>query len=94
MDPDLDLPDLLTCTHRNLAYRGTRVSLDSVIDSFWEGVTPEEICQDLPSLSLAQVDETIAYHLKQRDRVLPTFRRDVTAQKSSNRSSTVVTESS
>ena len=94
MNPDVDLPDLLTCTPQGTwRIAGTRVSLDSVIHSFWEGATPEEICQDFPSLSLAQVYEAIAYYLKQRDRV-PTFRRDVTAQKSSNRSSTVVTETS
>ncbi len=70
MNPDLDLPDLLICTPRGTwRIAGTRVSLDSVIHSFWEGATPEEICQDFPSLSLAQVYEAIAYYLKQRDKV-------------------------
>jgi uncharacterized protein (DUF433 family) len=70
MKPDLDLPDLLTCTPQGTwRIAGTRVSLDSVIHSFWEGATPEEICQDFPSLSLAQVYEAIAYYLKQRDKV-------------------------
>jgi uncharacterized protein (DUF433 family) len=70
MKPDLDLPDLLMCTAQGTwRIAGTRVSLDSVIHSFWEGATPEEICQDFPSLSLAQVYEAIAYYLKQRDKV-------------------------
>ena len=70
MNPDVDLPDLLTCTPQGTwRIAGTRVSLDSVIHSFWEGATPEEICQDFPSLSLAQVYEAIAYYLKQRDKV-------------------------
>jgi uncharacterized protein (DUF433 family) len=70
MNPDLDLPDLLVCTPQGTwRIAGTRVSLDSVIHSFWEGATPEEICQDFPSLSLAQVYEAIAYYLKQRDKV-------------------------
>jgi uncharacterized protein (DUF433 family) len=70
MDPDLDLPDLLTCTPQGTwRIAGTRVSLDSVIHSFWEGATPEEICQDFPSLSLAQAYGAIAYYLKQRDKV-------------------------
>ena len=70
MKPDLDLPDLLICTPQGTwRIAGTRVSLDSVIHSFWEGATPEEICQDFPSLSLAQVYEAIAYYLKQRDKV-------------------------
>jgi uncharacterized protein (DUF433 family) len=70
MKPDLDLPNLLTCTPQGTwRIAGTRVSLDSVIHSFWEGATPEEICQDFPSLSLAQVYRAIAYYLKQRDNV-------------------------
>ena len=70
MNPDLDLPDLLTCTPQGTwRIAGTRVSLDSVIHSFWEGATPEEICQDFPSLSLAQAYGAIAYYLKQRDKV-------------------------
>jgi uncharacterized protein (DUF433 family) len=70
MKPDLDLPDLLVCTPQGTwRIAGTRVSIDSVIHSFWEGATPEEICQDFPSLSLAQVYEAIAYYLKQRDKV-------------------------
>jgi uncharacterized protein (DUF433 family) len=70
MKPDLDLPDLLVCTPQGTwRIAGTRVSIDSVIHSFWEGATPEEVCQDFPSLSLAQVYEAIAYYLKQRDKV-------------------------
>ena len=48
---------------------GTRVSLNSVIFSFLDGATPEEICQDFPSLSLAQVYSTIAYYLTHRPQV-------------------------
>ena len=70
MNPDLNLPDLLICTPQGTwRIAGTRVSLDSVIHSFWEGATPEEICQDFPSLSLPQVYGAIAYYLKQRDKV-------------------------
>ena len=70
MKPDLDLPDLLVCTPQGTwRIAGTRVSIDSVIHSFWEGATPEEICQDFPSLSLGQVYEAIAYYLKQRNKV-------------------------
>ena len=70
MKPDLDLPDLLTCTPQGTwRIAGTRVSLDSVVHAFWEGATPEEICQDFPSLSLVQVYEAIAYYLKQREKV-------------------------
>jgi uncharacterized protein (DUF433 family) len=47
----------------------TRVSLDSLVHAFWEGCTPEEICQDFPSLSLPQVYCVIAYYLTHRDPV-------------------------
>ena len=70
MKPDFTLPDLLICTPQGTwRIAGTRVSLDSVIHAFWEGATPEEICQDFPPLSLQQAYETIAYYLKQRDKV-------------------------
>jgi len=68
MKPALDLPDFLLCTSQGTwRIAGTRVSFDSVIHAFWEGATPEEICQDFPSLSLPQIYEAIAYYLKQRD---------------------------
>jgi len=65
MKPDFTLPDLLICTPQGTwRIAGTRVSLDSVIHAFWEGATPEDICQDFPPLSLQQAYETIAYYLK------------------------------
>jgi uncharacterized protein (DUF433 family) len=70
MNPYLDLSDLLICTPQGTwRIAGTRVSLDSVVHSFWEGAAPEEICQDFPSLSLAHVYGAIAYYLRQRDKV-------------------------
>lgn len=48
---------------------GTRVSLDSVVYAFRHGSTPEEICQDFPTLSLAQVYAVIAYYLHYRQAV-------------------------
>lgn len=47
----------------------TRVSLDTVIISYSEGNTAEEIVQQYPSLSLADVYATIAYYLKHHDEV-------------------------
>ena len=70
MNHQSDLPDFLACTPQGVwRIVGTRVSFDSVIHSFWEGATPEEICQDFPSLSLAQVYGTIAYYLSNREKV-------------------------
>lgn len=70
MNANIDLPDFLVSTPQNTwRIAGTRVSLDSVIHSFWEGATPEEICQDFSTLSLDQVYGAIAYYLKNRDKV-------------------------
>lgn len=67
MNSRVTFPDLLSCTPQGTwRIAGTRVSLDSVIHAFWEGGTPEEICQDFPSLSLAQVYSVIAYYLTHR----------------------------
>lgn len=70
MNSSVDLPEFLVCTPQGTwRIAGTRVSLDSVIYSFWEGATPEEICQDFSSLSLDQAYGTIAYYLKNREKV-------------------------
>ena len=70
MDPQTAYPDLLYRTPQGTwRIAGTRISLDSVIHAFWEGATPEEICQDFPSLSLAQVYSVIAYYLTHRGQV-------------------------
>lgn len=52
-----------------LRVTGSRVSLASVVHSFWRGETPEAIAQSFPSLSLEQVYGTIAHYLAHRDEV-------------------------
>ena len=47
----------------------TRVPLDSVIYSFNEGATPEEIVQDFPTLDLAAVYAVVGYYLQNRAEV-------------------------
>ena len=42
---------------------GSRVSLASVIVAFRDGASPETICQNFPSLSLAQVYGAVAFYL-------------------------------
>ena len=46
---------------------GTRVSLDSIVIAFLQGLTPEAIATEcLPTLTLAQVYGGIAYYLAHR----------------------------
>jgi uncharacterized protein (DUF433 family) len=42
---------------------GSRVPLETVVSSFQEGATPEEIVQQYPALDLADVYSVIGYYL-------------------------------
>ena len=48
---------------------GTRVTLDTVIDTFLTGASPEEIAQDFPVLRLDDIYAVITYYLRHRDEV-------------------------
>ena len=48
---------------------GTRVSLDSVLASFHEGATPEEIVQQYDTVSLADVYAVIGYYLENQSAI-------------------------
>ena len=48
---------------------GTRVTLDTVVEAFNEGLTAEEIAQQYPVLRLADVYAVISYYLRHRDHV-------------------------
>jgi uncharacterized protein (DUF433 family) len=47
----------------------TRVTLDTVVISFLEGCTPEEIAEQYPSLQLSNIYSVIGYYLKHRNEV-------------------------
>jgi uncharacterized protein (DUF433 family) len=44
----------------------TRVTLDTVIQTFMTGASPEEIAQDFPILDLADVYAVLTYYLRHR----------------------------
>lgn len=48
---------------------GTRVTLDTVIDTFLTGASPEEIAQDFPVLRLDDLYAVLTYYLRHRDEV-------------------------
>ena len=48
---------------------GTRVSLDSVVSAFLEGLSPESIADSFEMLTLEQVFGTLAYYLRNRAEV-------------------------
>lgn len=47
----------------------TRVTLDTVVDAFVSGATPEEIVYQYPSLDLADVYAVLGYYLHHRTEV-------------------------
>lgn len=51
--------------YRNEAYwvEGTRISLDSIVYAFRNGLSPESIVQSFPLLTLEQVYGAIAFYL-------------------------------
>jgi len=70
MKLDEALPDLLTRTSEGvLRITGTRITLDSVIQAFHDGATPEEMCQDFSGLALAHIYSVLAFYLTQQDAV-------------------------
>jgi len=48
---------------------GTRVTLDTLIDVFRTGASPEEIAQDFPVLQLDDVYAVVTYYLRHRAEV-------------------------
>lgn len=48
---------------------GTRVTLDSVVAAFDAGATAEEIVQQYPSVSLADVYSVIGYYLRHQSEI-------------------------
>jgi len=64
-----DPPPLTTGDDGVVRVGGTRVTLDTVVEAFREGLTPEEIQQQYPSLGLTHVYSAITYYLHHRSEV-------------------------
>ncbi|HKQ72514.1 MAG TPA: DUF433 domain-containing protein [Blastocatellia bacterium] len=48
---------------------GSRVSLDSIVYDWWNGLSPESIVENFPTLTLEQVYGAIAYYLANKEEV-------------------------
>jgi uncharacterized protein (DUF433 family) len=57
---------LHTDPHGTVRVGGTRVTLQTLLASFLDGATPEQIIQDFDTLKLADVYAVIAYYLTNR----------------------------
>ena len=60
---------LLTDSDGVIRVGGTRVPLETVIEAFDAGATPEEIAQDFPVLRLDDLYAVITYYLRHREQV-------------------------
>jgi len=61
-----DPPPLSTGDDGVVRVGGTRVTLDTMVEAFREGLTPEEIQQQYPSLQLTHVYAAVTYYLHHR----------------------------
>jgi uncharacterized protein (DUF433 family) len=66
----MDLPDFLT-RHKygEIRLTGHRIGLFHVVECYNEGMPPEKIAEDFPSLPLSLVRDVIAYYLQNRAEV-------------------------
>jgi len=48
---------------------GTRVTLDTVVECYGEGLTAEAIAEQYPAISLGDIYATLAYYLRHKDAV-------------------------
>ena len=60
---------LMTTAEGIVRVGGTRVTLDTVVQAFWEGASAEEIQQQYPVLELSDVYATLGYYLKHKTEV-------------------------
>mgnify|MGYP006441618337 CR=1 FL=1 len=49
--------------------KGSRVSLDSIVYAFLEGISPESIVQSFPILTLEEVYGAITYYLANKTKI-------------------------
>lgn len=59
---------LITDSDGAIRVGGTRVTLDIVLEAFFEGATAEEIVQQYPALNLADVYQVLGYYLRHQHR--------------------------
>jgi uncharacterized protein (DUF433 family) len=53
----------------DIRIKGTRIGIETVLDDYFDGISPEEIAVRYGSLTLEQVYATITYYLQNREKV-------------------------
>lgn len=60
---------IATDKHGVIRVSKTRVTLDTIVETFKDGATPEEIAQRYPSVPLGDIYAVISYYLRRQDEV-------------------------
>lgn len=53
----------------DIRVKGTRIGIETILDDYFEGISPEEIAARYRSLSLEQVYATITFYLHNRKKL-------------------------
>lgn len=53
----------------DILVRGTRVPIECVVGAYQDGLSPEEVVEEYPSVSLPRVHAVISYYLANRQQV-------------------------
>lgn len=53
----------------DIRVKGTRIGIETILDDYFEGISPEEIAARYRSLSLEQVYATITFYLHNRKKI-------------------------
>jgi uncharacterized protein (DUF433 family) len=56
-------------SEEDIRIKGTRIGIETVLDDYLDGISPEEIAVRYRSLNLEQVYATITYYLQNREKV-------------------------
>ena len=48
---------------------GTRVSLDSIVHAYWDGLSPEQILCEFPSLTLEKTHDAFSFYFQNRKEI-------------------------
>jgi uncharacterized protein (DUF433 family) len=68
LEETISMP-LVVTEQGTIRIKGSRVSLDPIVHHFKLGATAEQIVQSFPSLTLGDVDSSIAYYLTHRKEI-------------------------
>lgn len=58
-----------------LRVTGTRIPIDQIVRAYHEGETPEQFCQDFPTVSFADVYTVMGFYLQNRELIDEYLRR-------------------